>query len=70
MLDGAEHLFLQPIGGLLVELLVGLADRGDGERQLVGGDRHVVEQPLPSLARAVSHVSSAPAWPEGRVRRR
>ncbi len=54
-LDGAKQLPFQALGALLVELLVGLAERGERDAELFDRRRYGVEQALASLGCRVGH---------------
>ena len=54
-LDGAKELLLQAVAALFVEHLVGLAERGQGDPELLDGAGHAVEQSLPGVGRGVGH---------------
>jgi len=54
-LDGAEELLLEPLGALLVELLVGLTERGERHSELFDRGRYRIEQPLPRVRGGVRH---------------
>ena len=65
-LDRPEELLLEPVGALLVELLVGVAERRERGAEEIGRLRDAVEQTLPRLLARIGHglsvLSSATAW--------
>jgi hypothetical protein len=54
-LDAAEELFLEAVGGVLVEQVVGGREHRERGPELVDRDRQVVEQLLPGLGGHISH---------------
>ncbi len=54
-LDRPEELLLEPLGRVVVELLVGLAQIGQRGPELVGRRGERVEHLLPALRRRVAH---------------
>jgi NAD(P)-dependent dehydrogenase (short-subunit alcohol dehydrogenase family) len=58
VLHGAEQLLLEPVRGRRAELFVGLAERGERHRDLVGCLGKDVEKVLPGLAGDIAHRPS------------
>jgi len=54
-LDRAEQCAFQPIAGLLVDLLVGLAELGERHAEALDRARYGVEQPLSCVRGRVGH---------------
>src|SRR5438445_364151 len=55
LLHRAEQLILEPVGGALVELLVGDAERGERGTELVGGAGEGLEQVPAGVGGGVGH---------------
>jgi hypothetical protein len=54
-LDGPEELLLEPVGVLLVELLVGVTQRRERDRELIRRGGNVVEELLSGFGGVIGH---------------
>jgi hypothetical protein len=57
-LDRAEEFCFEPVGGLIVEPLVSLAEAGECDGEVVGGRAERIEQLLAGLRVGVAHGTS------------